>query len=74
MRDGEPKRRYGIATYWARSADEVEDAHLLARLGGYEGMTDLVRAVVDPELDRLRALHTATIEAVRAARAQRVAE
>lgn len=71
MRDGEPKRRYGVATYWALSGDEVDDAHLLARLGGYDGMTDLVRSVVDAELTRLRQLHESALAAARQARAQR---
>jgi alkylhydroperoxidase family enzyme len=70
-RDGDAKRRYGIATYWGRTPDDVEDAHLLARLGGYGSMTELVRAVVDAEIARLRDLHHATLEAARHARRTR---
>lgn len=49
------KRRIGVAMYWVRSEDDMRAAHLLARLGGYDSMTGLVRAVVDAELAILRA-------------------
>lgn len=69
MRDDEPKRRYGVAMYWARSAEEVEEAHLLARLSGHGSMTQLVRDVVDARLDELRTLYAETIRAIHATRA-----
>ena len=64
--DGE-KRRYGVATYWASTPWQVHEAHLLAKLGGFDSMTGLVREVVDGELDRLRVQHGEAIATARAA-------
>lgn len=70
-RDDGEKRRYGVATYWAATPWQVHEAHLLAKLGGYDSMTGLTREVVDGELGRLRAQHTEAVAAARAAFAAR---
>lgn len=68
MRDDGPKRRYGVATYWVHSAAEVDEAHLLARLGGHGSMTGLVRDVVDARLAELRATYAGALRAMHDAR------
>jgi hypothetical protein len=58
-----PKRRLGAATYWCETRREVEEAHLLAKLGRYDSLTGLVREVVDARLTELREQHGPTVQA-----------
>lgn len=69
-RDDEPKRRFGVAMYWVHQPEQVEEAHLLARLGGHGNMTQLVRDVVDARLGELRATFADALNAAQAARAE----
>lgn len=69
-RDDEPKRRIGVATYWVRTERELEESHLLARLGGHGSMTQLVRDVVDARLGELRATFAGALSAAQAARGE----
>lgn len=68
-RDSEPKRRFGVAMYWVHRPEDVEEAHLLARLGGHGSMTQLVRDVVDARLGELRVTFAEALTAAQAARA-----
>lgn len=56
-------KRIGAATYWVASVRELEEAHLLAKLGRYDSLTGLVREVVDVKLAELRAAHGVTVQA-----------
>jgi hypothetical protein len=66
-RDTGPKRQIGAATYWVASKYELDEAHLIAKIGRYDSLTGMVREVMDAHIATMRVQHSEALQTMLAA-------